>query len=413
MNKTSILLIIFCFYSNLFYSQEKQIKSPPEELKPIASDCKEAIQIPLVKRGIYGPTVAPKGFGKMQEIKSSSSNDVYFFAKEHNSAWYYFDIKIDGELIFEILPLKKGDDYDFLLFKWSDTICCHDKSEFPIRTNLSRSGKNGTGRTGLWDSGLNEYIKAGSDETFSKPIPVRKKERYYLVLDNVTSNGKGHTIKFYYLKPTTLSGIITDEKNNPIKATLNIKDIQGEEVFTGESDSSTGRFYIQTKLIEGVSYMLNVYNDRSFISSLYLNADSLASGNYMKTNLKIGLPKLIIDNTYLLEEVRFNEHSIELSPPSYIAINNLFFLLEKNKNMRIEIEGHANDPFGNIGEESCLKLSTTRAKKISDLLIAKGIKKERITINGHGRNEMLFPNAISQSQYQANRRVEIKILSIK
>ena len=38
-----------------------QKKNAPK--KPIASDCNKAIKINLDKKAVYGPTVAPSGFG--------------------------------------------------------------------------------------------------------------------------------------------------------------------------------------------------------------------------------------------------------------------------------------------------------------------------------------------------------------
>ena len=79
------------------------------------------IKIKFDKFASYGPTMAPNVFGNLQEIIKSNDS----FEKEHNSAWYYFDITNDGGLSIEIDPIQKGDDYDFMLFQYTDSFFLH------------------------------------------------------------------------------------------------------------------------------------------------------------------------------------------------------------------------------------------------------------------------------------------------
>ncbi len=322
-------------------------------------------------------------------------------------------MQVEGELLIEIIPEKRTDDYDFLLFKWPDTTCCDDKDEIPVRTNISRSGKTGDGRTGLSRASASECVKSGAGETFSKPIYVKKKERYFLVLDNVYPNGKGHTIKFYYQKQVELSGTVTDEKKNPLKAEVIIEDLKGNSIYKGESDPATGAFRFSTPLLDETSYTVTFYNDSSFFSCRTLHMDSLEKVNYKVSGLKIVLPKLEAGKKYLMEELIFQKHTTDILPQSGNPISSLSILMKKNAKMMIRIEGHANDPFGNIGEENCMKLSEMRAKKINELLLAKGISKLRVSLAWHGREEMQFPNAINQKEYEANRRVEVTVISLR
>jgi hypothetical protein len=58
------------------------------------------------------------------------------------------------------------------------------------------------------------------------------------------------------------------------------------------------------------------------------------------------------------------------------------------------------------------KLSEDRALTIYNYLINKNIDKERMVTIGFGGKNMIFPNPINDAQSKANRRVEIKVISI-
>ena len=89
----------------------------------------------LTIRGLEKPVTVMRDEWGIPHIYAETQADL-FFAQEHNSAWYYFDVQVHGELVLEIIPEKSSDDYDFLLFHWPDTSCCHDPTELPVRTNI-------------------------------------------------------------------------------------------------------------------------------------------------------------------------------------------------------------------------------------------------------------------------------------
>ena len=231
------------------------------KLMPIASDCVSAIKIEFGKNKnvSYGPTVAPVGFGQTQEIKGNNQKSCNAFEQEHNSSWYYFDVVSDGDLLLDIIPTDSSNDYDFMLFKAKglDKSFCDLLDKQPIRSNISRSGKVGTGNTGLSSDGKANFVHAGPGETFSKPLEVKKGERYYLVLDNVYSDGSGHTIKLGYQKTIQIGGVVFNNESQPIQAEVTLADGQGHNVTT-QSDS-TGKYHIEAKLWEGFAYSISFF----------------------------------------------------------------------------------------------------------------------------------------------------------
>ncbi|MEM0991433.1 MAG: OmpA family protein, partial [Bacteroidota bacterium] len=92
----------------------------------------------------------------------------------------------------------------------------------------------------------------------------------------------------------------------------------------------------------------------------------------------------------------------------------LLKFMQYNKDIIIEIAGHVNRP--NEGPVSTqtfsYRLSVDRAKTVYDYLLANGIAINRMKYKGYGNWKMRYPNATNTEQQAANRRVEIKVLSM-
>lgn len=391
-----------------------QVKKIP---MPIAADCKDAIRINFGKNkyASYGPTIAPVGFGHVQEIKGSNKKSCYGFEQEHNSAWYYFDVVSDGDLLLDIIPVDSFNDYDFILFKYTDSSFCDLMSKHqikPIRSNISRSGKGGASATGLSCDGKSDLVHAGPGETFSKPMEVKKGERYYLVLDNVYPNGLGHTIKLGCQKIVQLKGVVLNEENKPVWAEVVLEDYQGKEIKKIQTDTA-GKYSIEAALSLQHSYTLNFYNDSSFVNSKIIRPDLLEKADYKINNMKVILPKLKGGQKYSLAGINFYGNDTILLPISNSSINSLYKLMKKNRKMIIRIEGHINDP-GHPSINSHKELSEQRAHAIFNILLMKGIEKDRMTTIGLGSQYMLFPRKnASDAEQEANRRVEINVISLE
>lgn len=159
------------------------------QLSKTAGDCKDAIPIKIESYTQYGPTQLPQSFGEIQEFNADKNSEASF-CKEHNSAWYLLTVDFDGEFTFEIIATDSSNDYDFLLYRYTDTFFCNsllNKTITPIRGNLSNNKWPGSkGVTGLSSNETQLFHKQGLGNPFSKSITVKKGEKYMLVLDNFT-----------------------------------------------------------------------------------------------------------------------------------------------------------------------------------------------------------------------------------
>jgi flagellar motor protein MotB len=73
------------------------------------------------------------------------------------------------------------------------------------------------------------------------------------------------------------------------------------------------------------------------------------------------------------------------------------------------VQGHVNGPTYKNKKEF-IDLSTARAKTVYDFLLVNDIEPDRISYEGIGNAEMIYPEPKNRDQSEANRRVEVKIL---
>jgi hypothetical protein len=201
--------------------------------------------------------------------------------QKHHSAWYLLEFHFPGELIFEITPRDKKDDYDFLLFPYKDSLTCKDilKERIkPIRGNLSRNDTNNLSITGLSDTAKNEFKGKGIGIRFSKSITVKSGEKYLLVLDNVYDSGKGHKLNFSFIKDVNISGQVVNEEGKPLVAEVTLYDDKGLELKRTTSDTK-GEYKIDAKIVEYTDYSLTYIADNFFVGAETINTKNLKDSN--------------------------------------------------------------------------------------------------------------------------------------
>lgn len=413
-HKTTLLCFLLGFLLCTF-ATKPLFAQADSLLKKVSCDCDSAIKIEVFRKTIYGNTKAPDGWGKIQEIKARANTLKTAFEQEHNSAWYLLEIKAsDGELVFEIMPKDKTNDYDFLLFPFKDSTSCASilaERVKAIRGNLSRNDTNNFGITGLSGNVKNEFNGKGIGAQFSKSIYVKKGDKFILVLDNVYDGGKGHKISFSFVKEVLLSGQVQDEEGKPLVAEVTVYDNKGLEIEKMNSNSN-GSYEMKPKLSENVDYSLTFTADNSFVASEIINTNKLKDSNTF-ANIKTVLPKLKKGGKYKVGNLNFFGDEARLIPRSKSSLESLYHLMKKNKDLKIQIEGHVNGAGSFSKPTYKQKLSDDRAELVYNYLVERGINKERLSKIGHSDLYMLFPNAQNSYEMEANRRVEIKVMAME
>jgi outer membrane protein OmpA-like peptidoglycan-associated protein len=108
-----------------------------------------------------------------------------------------------------------------------------------------------------------------------------------------------------------------------------------------------------------------------------------------------------------IENLNFIINTFAVVNESRGKMYELLLVLQKNPNLKVEIQGHL----------CCMpidrtELSTQRAKAIYNFLVVNGISKSRLSYKGFGSTQPIFPlPEKDETQRAANRRVEILIIA--
>ncbi len=379
------------------------------------TDCIAANEIAISNSFTYKSPLPSAGFGNILEVVRQNNKNL---SEEHNSSWFLLTIGEDGELEFQITPIDSTNDYDFFLFDSVDSAFCQrfqNGNVNLLRSNLSNIKKTKKGVTGIKTLSYKNDVPKGIGEAFSSSIKVKKGEKYMLLIDNYTANGKGYTLSFDILIKTKIKGEILDNESKPLVANIELFDENGDKINETKS-SSNGEYEFELWLKKGKNYYLTIISDSTFVETKIIKINNLGPANTYP-NIKTVLRKLKKGEKYKLGNINFYGGSDELLPNSIPSIEALSKLMKINKKMIIQIEGHTNGEDWHLDEKYKSKreqiLSEMRAQKIYDYLISKGIEEKRISIIGFGSNIPINKDVKNETQAMQNRRVEIKIITIK
>ena len=198
-----------------------------------SNDC--IFAIPLEVDHVYGPTTAPQGAGRVMEVMADKRHpNLPEF--EHNSVWYKFTVPYNGKLDIAVTQTDLSNDYDMLVYKYTDVYFSNhlqSNKVLPVAVNMAvpdsallakpkkvktestgdskadakaRAEANklarqkaeleaAMGTIGMYHDAEDILLTKASNKRHIRSINVRKGEVYYILLDNVTPNGKGHSIK--------------------------------------------------------------------------------------------------------------------------------------------------------------------------------------------------------------------------
>ena len=107
-----------------------------------------------------------------------------------------------------------------------------------------------------------------------------------------------------------------------------------------------------------------------------------------------------------LKDINFYLNTFAVMPSSKRAIDELIYVMNNNKKLKIEIQGHIC-----CIDRDAKNLSLERARQVKRILVSSGISEKRIKVIGFGVSKPKFPIP-EKSEFEAarNRRVEIMIL---
>ena len=276
-------------------------------------------------------------------------------------------------------------------------ITAHTDSIGSIQNNVALSERRATSvMTFLSEKGVPDSLMAFDVFGESKPATSNYSE------DGRQLNRRA-TVEIYEQIPmTTLKGKITaPEPENLMLAEIVIR---GKNFRDSLTTDSTGIF--ETKVPTGAVIGVDVIAKGYFLESkmMKVNPGKLPLLEILMRPAEVGA---VAD----IENLYFVGNQDTLLPKSEPTLPKLMRFMQVNKCLIIEIAGHVNRPnhpplkIGSWEHD----LSERRAKRVYNYLIENGIEEKRMAWKGYANWEMKFPNARSERDQAANRRVEIRV----
>jgi len=203
-------------------------------------------------------------------------------------------------------------------------------------------------------------------------------------------------------KTTYVKAIVKDAKTKQLlNAVYSIVDLETKkEIYKG--NSTTGSFFVSIEANK--NYALNVQKEGYLFYSQNINLTATTSTKPYE--LEVLLEPILTNNKIVLNNVFFDFDKADLKPESFIELDKLVELLQKNPTIKIEISGHTD----NKGDDKYNQtLSQKRSESVVNYVAQKGILKTRLTAKGYGETQPIAPNDIEENKAK-NRRTEVKVL---
>jgi len=260
-----------------------------------------------------------------------------------------------------------------------------------------------------WSEPVNMGSKVNTEDWDSYYVLDAKGEYGYLS-SSLNSLGESDVVRVKLAeevrpKPVVLiSGKVFNAKTKePMSAEIEYENLSdGLNAGVAVSNPQTGEYRIVLPYEKNYGFM--AYAEK-FIS-VSDNLDLTQVAEYKEIQRDLYLVPLEVGSTIRLNNIFFDFGKATLRPESYPELDRLVGYMSKNSKMQIELSGHTD----NVGSDDAnLKLSDDRAKVVTEYLLSKEVKLERVQAKGYGETKPIGTNDTEEGR-QVNRRVEFTIL---
>jgi outer membrane protein OmpA-like peptidoglycan-associated protein/tetratricopeptide (TPR) repeat protein len=201
---------------------------------------------------------------------------------------------------------------------------------------------------------------------------------------------KGKVIDANTAQPLAARITLTDNEKNLVLAVIN-------------SDPKTGDF--EMFIPHGGNYGVATEMEGYLFNSINFNVPAFSEMQEIET--AIIMEKAEVGSKVVLKNIFFDTGKADLRQESVAELETMRKLLEKNSNLKVQINGHTD----NVGEATYNKgLSLKRARSVVDYLIRNGIDVNRLAAIGYGEERPLVSNDDETGGREINRRTEIEII---
>lgn len=386
MNRTYLRAIFCLLFLNSFlgFSQINAVNSN-------VSDCLGAIQ--MESNSILKPKM-PGNSGEVDDLKAYREK---FEFKENNSLWFTFESphsgwlrlaieKFDFPLEYGVFILNEGEDCSEI-YNGEVKLYTHQllkDTEHAMEVDSIRYSKNEV-----------VLLYVNTNSSINNTIAVQAKftnevsEEEYSSLKEVFDLRKSKLEKPFNIK-------IRDAQTKlPVVANIIISDSRTHNALYTASD-------IIVEYSDNIKMTLKIDASGYFFQDVFINTRKDQTVEQV-----VFLQALEQNQLIELEGLVFTSQSDALIPEAMPKLKRLKDFMFINTDVNIEVQGHVH--LAGKNTSNAKRLSKKRAQSIKNSLVESGIDKKRITVVGFGNSKMRYPDAETDAEKQANRRVEIKI----
>ncbi|MBQ9312247.1 MAG: OmpA family protein [Bacteroidales bacterium] len=388
-----LLLVAPCVSAQTVKKKKKKVKKQEVVEKPLeialpprSADCLFAMSLML--DSAFGPTEPLQGAGFVEDIKRDAQTKNVF-EQEHNTVWYKIDCPYSGKLIIDIKPKSELDDYDFLVYKYTDKYFCNrvEKNRVkPIRSVMSSVNGTLKGATGLSLTGTSAFISKSSTDAYGKYIDVEQGESYIIVLDNLQDGGLGHTIKaeiYTQHHPLYINPIDSIAKQRTT-ANIRVKESGTDIEMLNVIDAGSTKI----KLLPNKSYDIYVTKNGYFNYFRHISYDDATGKDTILTvrlsEIKVGSNIPLKGDLYFEEK---EDGTVAMLPESNVVLDDIVKTLLLYPNINVEIVGRITTDGLDLRKDN--ENSKKRAEAIKEYLVSEGVPESNITTRGSSNKELL------------------------
>jgi outer membrane protein OmpA-like peptidoglycan-associated protein len=203
-----------------------------------------------------------------------------------------------------------------------------------------------------------------------------------------------------------IKGNVKDEQSDePVKAKVELKNVETKQVTEIPVDSATGKYVIATLLRN--DYILTVKKEDYAYTSKYISKeDSVISKEPTKVKVDFEIKPIQVGQAYRLNDIYFAYGKYYLTEDSKRIIDGFIDFLNDHPSMKVAIFGHTDNT---SDADLNLKLSENRAKEVYDYILMKGVDVSRLSYKGFGLTKPIASNDTEQGRAK-NRRTEFVII---
>ena len=377
-----------------------------------SGDC--IFAIPINVDQTYGPTTAPQGAGRIMEVMADKRHpNLPEF--EHNAVWYKFTVPYNGKLDIAVTQLNVADDYDMVVYKYTDVYFSnHIQSNkvLPVAVNLSAVDSSllqkpkrtapattgdakadlkakqeaaklqreetakqaAMGTIGMYHEATDILLTKASTKRHIRSIDVRKGEVYYIMLDNVTPNGQGHSIKVsIHVEAFEVPVSFYDPKiKKNVDVSLTILEKNTNNRVIARNDKFRGG---RIKFVPGFNYTLYAKREGYFSIFYDFNSDRFKQD----TLLRMKMYRCERGTVYPISDIYFEDEYV-LMHESDSVLMNYVQMFKNHPDVHFTVKGFV-QTYG-VDPEHDQLVTLERAKAVKEFFVKNGIPEDNIKAAG-------------------------------